>query len=270
MLARRDDGFHEIDSAVAFAGIGDGLEFSLAESLSLTVEGPTASDAGADDDNLVLKAARALLELAPGLRVGRFRLIKRLPVAAGLGGGSSDAAAALRALAAHNEIAPGDVRLLAAARATGADVPVCLDPRAKTMRGIGERVGAPLRLPPLPSVLVNPRLPVPTPRVFAALGLERGAPAPYGPAVAISPGPGLGVALKLARNDLQPAAIAIEPTVAEVLVRLEALEGVECARMSGSGATCFAIFSSPSAAARGARAIQAARPDWWVRATILR
>ena len=138
------------------------------------------------------------------------------------------------------------------------------------MRGIGERVGAALALPPLPSVLVNPRRPVPTPRVFAALGLERGAPAPYGAAIAISPGTGLGAALKSARNDLQPAAIAIEPAVAEVLTRLEALEGVECARMSGSGATCFAIFSSPAAAARGARAIRAARPDWWARATILR
>jgi 4-diphosphocytidyl-2-C-methyl-D-erythritol kinase len=137
------------------------------------------------------------------------------------------------------------------------------------MRGIGERVGAALGLPPLPSVLVNPRLPVPTPRVFAALGLERGAPAPFGAAVAISPGPGLGAALKTARNDLQPAAIAIEPTVAEVLTRLEALEGVECARMSGSGATCFGLFSSATATRAAAKVLRAKYRHWWVRAGVL-
>lgn len=270
ILARRDDGYHEIDSAVAFAGVGDRLEFFADEPLSLVVEGPTAAQAGAEADNLVLRAARALEARVGGLRVGRFRLHKRLPVAAGLGGGSSDAAAVLRALARLNGLQLDDSRLLAAARACGADVPVCLDPSARIMQGVGERVGPALGLPPLPAVLVNPRRAVPTPSVFAALGLARGESAPFGPAVAIRPGPDLMTTLRSARNDMQPAAIAIEPTIGEVLTRLSDLDGVELARMSGSGATCFALFSSRSAAVGGARAIYAARPDWWVKATYLR
>jgi len=270
VLGRRDDGLHELDSAVAFAGVGDALEFFPDEPLSLSVEGPTADEAGAGADNLVLKAARKLGELAPGLRFGRFRLVKRLPVAAGLGGGSSDAAAALRALASLNGIGLDDARLFEAAGASGADVPVCIDPRARIMRGVGERVGPALGLAPLPAVLVNPRVAVPTPKVFAALGLARGELAPYGAPVEIRPGPDLLASLRAARNDLQPAAIAVEPVVGEVLARLSELEGVELARMSGSGATCFAIFSSRFAAARGARALHQARPGWWVRATYLR
>ena len=121
----------------------------------------------------MLRAARALAERTPGLRLGHFRLIKLLPVAAGLGGGSSDAAAALRALAHANEIASDDPRLWEAARATGADVSVCLEPRARTMAGIGDRIGPALGLAPLAAVLVNPRVAVPTPQVFAALALHR-------------------------------------------------------------------------------------------------
>ncbi len=175
ILGRRADGYHELDSLVAFAGVGDRLAFVPGEPLGLEVAGPTAQAAGPEGDNLVLKAARALAERAPGLRLGRFVLDKQLPVAAGLGGGSSDAAAALRALAAHNGLAlADDPRSREAARATGADVPVCLDPRARRMGGIGELLSAPLGLPPLPAVLVNPRAASPTPAVFAGMGLARG------------------------------------------------------------------------------------------------
>ncbi len=138
------------------------------------------------------------------------------------------------------------------------------------MRGIGERIVPCPNFPALPSVLVNPRVPVPTSRVFAALGLARGATAPFGAPVMPKAGPDLFAALRAARNDLQSAAIAIEPEVREVLERLSRLEGVEVARMSGSGATCFAIFADRAAAARGAGRLRSERPDWWIRATYLR
>src|SRR5262252_1284909 len=178
VLARRADGYHEIDSLVAFAGVGDALTFTPGPALALAVTGPTAGTAGAPADNLVLKAARALAAAVEGLRVGRFSLSKRLPVAAGLGGGSADAAAALRLLARANRIALDDARVREAARATGADVPVCLDPRPRRMRGIGEVLSEPLTLPRLPAVLVNPGVAVATRDVFAALRLAADATPP--------------------------------------------------------------------------------------------
>src|SRR5215510_3779007 len=138
VLGRRADGYHDIESLVAFAGVGDALTFTPGGALALAVGGPTAAAAGDVADNLVLKAARALAERVEGLKLGRFTLSKRLPVSAGLGGGSADAGAALRLLARANRMTPDDSRLMQAARATGADVPVCLDPRARLMRGIAE------------------------------------------------------------------------------------------------------------------------------------
>ncbi|MGE0039132.1 MAG: 4-(cytidine 5'-diphospho)-2-C-methyl-D-erythritol kinase, partial [Xanthobacteraceae bacterium] len=172
VLGRQADGYHDLESLVAFAGVGDRLSFVPGRALSLTVRGPTAAAAGELDSNLVLKAARALADRVPGLRVGRFEMSKRLPVAAGLGGGSSDAAAALRLLARASRIALDDPRLMEAARVTGADVPVCLDPRPRVMRGIGDVLSDPLDLPRLPAVLVNPGVAVPTKDVFAALRLR--------------------------------------------------------------------------------------------------
>jgi 4-diphosphocytidyl-2-C-methyl-D-erythritol kinase len=143
VLGRRADGYHEIESLVAFAGVGDRLSFAPGGALALNVRGPSAGEAGATADNLVLKAARALADRLPTVGAGTFDLEKRLPVAAGLGGGSADAAAALRLLARTNKLAPDDPLLYAAARATGADVPVCLDPRTRLMRGIGEILSSP-------------------------------------------------------------------------------------------------------------------------------
>src|SRR5215470_2715447 len=177
VLGRRADGYHDIESLVAFAGVGDELGFTPGGALALAVSGPTARASGEVADNLVLKAARALAERVPGLQTGHFSLSKRLPVAAGLGGGSADAAAALRLLARANRIALDDTRLADAARATGADVPVCLDPRARVMRGIGEVLSPPINLPPLPTVLVNPGVPLATKDVFAAFA-RMGSPKP--------------------------------------------------------------------------------------------
>jgi 4-diphosphocytidyl-2-C-methyl-D-erythritol kinase len=278
IVGRRADGYHELDSVVAFAGVGDTLTFTPARALSLTVSGPTASASGSIDDNLVLKAARALTERVEGLKLGRFQLAKRLPVAAGVGGGSSDAAAALRLIARANRIALDDPRLREAARVTGADVPVCLDPRARIMTGIGEVLSDPLGLPKLPALLVNPRVAVPTKDVFAALrgrfsSTEAATSAPWQPRAKPSrtrPKAGAVInALAERRNDLEAPAIEIAPVIADVLAGLRALKGCKLARMSGSGATCFALFTTAPAAAVAARTLRRQHPDWWIRATTL-
>jgi 4-diphosphocytidyl-2-C-methyl-D-erythritol kinase len=267
VLGRRPDGYHELESLVAFAGVGDALTFVPDAALSLAVSGPTAPSTGAVADNLVLKASRALAEQVPGLKLGRFSLSKRLPVAAGLGGGSADAAAALRLLARENGIALDDPRLTQAARATGADVPVCLDPRVRLMRGIGDVLSAPLTLPRQFAVLVNPGVAVATRAVFAALSVppaEQAAPVDPAPASAA-----LLAEIADGRNDLEGPAIELEPTIAAVLAELRKLPGCRLARMSGSGATCFGLFASTAAAAAAARTLQAGHPEWWVRATAL-
>jgi len=270
---RRTDGYHELTSLVAFAGAGDLLSFAPDELFSLEVSGPTAIEAGDGGDNLVARVERALRAEKPGLQSGAFHLVKRLPVAAGIGGGSSDAAAALRLLAAANDLALDDPALYEAARRTGADVPVCLNPRAKFMRGIGERLGPALKLPPLPAVLINPRVPVETKAVFHKLGLKPGQSLGYGPHPAIADGMDFETlirALKKGRNDMEDAACVIAPIVAHVLATLAGARGCRLARMSGSGATCFALFDSCRQAGAAAKAITAAHPEWWVKPTVLR
>jgi 4-diphosphocytidyl-2-C-methyl-D-erythritol kinase len=204
------------------------------------------------------------------LKLGRFVLSKRLPVAAGVGGGSADAAAALRLLARHNRIASDDVRLMAAARATGADVPVCLDPRPRLMRGIGEVLSPPLALPRLPAVLLNPGVSVATRDVFAALNAPPLAgSAHHATAVSFpSERDGLIEALALGVNDLEGAAVSLHPVVAGALAALRADPACRLARMSGSGATCFALFDSAHTATAAARRLRAAQPTWWVRETV--
>ena len=269
VIRRRDDGYHDIESLVAFADFGDRLSFAHGDDLALTVRGPSAAAAGGGDDNLVHKAARALAARRPGLVLGAFDLDKRLPVAAGLGGGSSDAAAALRLLAEANAMAPDDPDLYAAARATGADVPVCLDPRPRIMRGIGEKLSAPLTLPRLPAVLVNPGVALPTKAVFAGWKASRAAIALIDEAALarlVSPRDLMQLVAQQA-NDLEPPAIALQPSIAEVLAALRALPGCTLARMSGSGATCFGLFGTPDEAARAEKVLSAQQPTWWVKAT---
>jgi len=267
VLSRRADGYHEIESLVAFADVGDTLSFAPGAQLALTVSGSSAAQAGPDADNLVLKAARALASLVPGLRLGAFALVKRLPVAAGLGGGSADAAAALRLLARANVLSSVDPRLHAAAKATGADVPVCLDPQPRLMRGIGEKLSAPLALPPLPAVLVNPGVALATKAVFAG----------WTPAVAkFEPSDPTDIGKLVSRddllqylmrqaNDLEFSAIALAPALAEVLQALRALPGRRLVRMSGSGATCFAVFASAANAIEAGAILRGKYPHWWVR-----
>jgi 4-diphosphocytidyl-2-C-methyl-D-erythritol kinase len=276
VLGRRADGYHELESLVAFAGVGDALTFAPGGALTLAVSGPTAQAAGDNADNLVLKAARALAGRIAGLTLGGFALSKRLPVAAGLGGGSADAAAALRLLARANGVALDDPRLMQAAQATGSDVPVCLDPKPRLMRGVGDVLSAPLDLPRLFTVLVNPGVAVSTRDVFAALNLAS-VPASGGassPTPLVSEGWGgeptaFVAALARERNDLEAPAIELEPAIADVLAVLQALPDCRLARMSGSGATCFGLFPTNAAAAAAARTLRVGYPQWWVRATVL-
>lgn len=274
VTGRRADGYHLLESLVAFAGCGDRLSLDPVRPLGLTVSGPGAEAAGGGQDNLVLRAVHHLMARRPGLVAGHFHLDKRLPVAAGLGGGSSDAAAALRLMARLNGLGLDDPAIRAAAVATGADVPVCLDGRARVMAGIGDVLAPPLGLPRLFAVLVNPRTPLATADVFRGLGLRAGTMReptlqPVAPADGCGRSEVLAVLAK-ARNDLEAPARTLSPAIAEALALLRSLPECRLARMSGSGATVFGLFDDCRAAARGRRAIAAARPAWWARATSLR
>jgi 4-diphosphocytidyl-2-C-methyl-D-erythritol kinase len=272
VLGRRADGYHDLESFVAFAGTGDDLRLEPGPALALHVGGPTAPLAGNEADNLVLKAARLLAERLEGLAVGTFHLTKRLPVAAGIGGGSSDAAAALRLLARLNGLPLSHPTLREAARLTGADVPVCLEPKARMMRGTGEELGPALALPRLFAVLVNPRVSAETPAVFRALGLQPGqglAGARHPAVEAISPDALLGI-LKTARNDLEPPALQVQPLIGEALKVVSTTKDCRLARMSGSGATVFGLYDTCEIAAGAAKQIRREQPGWWVKATSLR
>jgi 4-diphosphocytidyl-2-C-methyl-D-erythritol kinase len=259
VVGRREDGYHLLDSLVVFAGVGDRLSVSADSDLSLTVTGPFAAGLAAEPENLVLRAARGLADLA-GIRAsGTLVLEKNLPVASGIGGGSADAAATLRLLCRFWGVAP---ELNGLARVLGADVPVCLLGRPALMSGIGEIL---VPAPPLPQVglvLVNPGVAVSTPEVFRERSgggfsevacFSRGG---WGDAFA------LGADLRGLRNDLQAAACSIAPVIGDVLNALGSVPGCLLARMSGSGATCFGLFASAGAARDAAVGIR--RAGWWV------
>jgi 4-diphosphocytidyl-2-C-methyl-D-erythritol kinase len=265
VVGRRADGYHDLESLVAFADVADTLTLDPGADLGLEVSGPFAAVSGDTADNLVLKVHAALSADVAGLKAGHFALEKNLTVAAGIGGGSADAAAALRLLARVNELAFDDARLMTAALKVGADVPVCLASRACVMTGVGERLTPPLDLPKLPAVLVNPGVPLATRDVFSAYA-SRAAAAPSLGNIPRQPG-ALIEFLKTHGNDLTEAAIVRAPAVGEVLNALAALPGVQLARMSGSGSTCFALFGSSGEAAAGAARLAAERQDWWVVAT---
>jgi 4-diphosphocytidyl-2-C-methyl-D-erythritol kinase len=277
VIGRRVDGYHDLESVVAFCDCADRLSLKSGTDLHLTTTGPRARDCGEASDNLVLKAVRLLGERVADLEAGEFTLDKVLPVAAGIGGGSADAAAALRLLARANMLALDDPRVIEVAQLTGADVPVCLSSRACVMTGVGETL-LPLTLPKMPCVLVNPCVAVATRDVFAALGLRQGELLvgatdvilhdPVWPEAGASIDAWIKVLAGIG-NDLEKPAMRIQPVIGEVLAALGAADGVGLARMSGSGATCFAIFNDDAAAQRAAQAIQLEHPLWWVHAGAL-
>jgi 4-diphosphocytidyl-2-C-methyl-D-erythritol kinase len=273
---RRADGYHDLESVVAFADCADRLVLTPGPDLDLKMSGPLAQACGDTSDNLVLKAARLLAERVPNLKAGSFSLDKVLPVAAGIGGGSADAAAALRLLAQANGLALDDPRLIEVARLTGADVPVCLASCACVMTGVGETL-LPLALPKMPCVMVNPRVPVATKDVFKALGLRNGELLVGATDVLRGTAwPEAGASLEdwvevlaAEHNDLEAPATRIQPVIGEVLAALSASNGAWLARMSGSGATCFAIYENTADAQRAAQKIQLDHPQWWVHAGVL-
>jgi 4-diphosphocytidyl-2-C-methyl-D-erythritol kinase len=257
---KRPDGFHELESLVAFAHAGDELFFTPADRLSLVLEGPFADGLSAGPDNLVLKAARALSPT----RGAHIVLMKNLPVASGIGGGSSDAAATLRGLNALWElkIPADDLRQIGAT--LGSDIPVCVDPVAAWMAGRGEQVTPLVGIPTMPMVLVNPGVPVATGKVFAALRARRGTGRPLPEPMKTAEA--LVAYLNTTINDLEAPAREIAPEVGMVLDALATQDGVRLVRMSGSGATCFALMESHTAAMRAANALRAAHPSWWAAA----
>ncbi len=263
VLGKRGDGYHLLDSLVAFADIGDRIAAAPATLFSLAIEGPFARDlAGHDTSNLVRLAAEALAR-----RLGRepavaLTLEKNLPVASGIGGGSSDAAATLRALLDLWQAEIDSRALAAIATSLGADVPVCLAARPSWLGGIGDEIEAAPALPRAALVLVNPGVPLPTATVFKARRGAFSAPRRF----AVAPGDAAALADLLAerRNDLTAAAIEQVPAIATVLARLGAADGALIARMSGSGATCFALFRTARDAAAAAATLHAAEPSWWV------
>jgi 4-diphosphocytidyl-2-C-methyl-D-erythritol kinase len=269
---RRGDGYHDLESVVAFADCADRLTLTPGADLNLQMSGPLAQACGETSDNLVLKAARLLGERVPGMKVGSFTLDKVLPVAAGIGGGSADAAAALRLLAQLNGLAPDDPRIIEVAQLTGADVPVCVASLACVMTGVGETL-QPLNLPKMPCVMVNPCVPVATRDVFGALGLRNGELLVGATDVLLQdrdwPDQGASLeewveSLAASSNDLEAPAMRIQSVIGDVIAALSATNGAWLTRMSGSGATCFAIYENTADAGRAAEKIRRDHPGWWV------
>ena len=271
--ARRADGYHALMSWVAFAALGDRIEVETAEEgVSLVAEGPFANRLPADDDNLVLRAARAVAEAAaragrapPG---ARLKLFKALPLEAGMGGGSADAAATLHLLNEAWGVGIGGGELIELGATLGSDVPVCVYNRSALMAGRGEAVAPGPDLPDVPVVLVNPGVPVPTGDIFARLTARSGVTEPVLPD-AIRDARQLAAVLAPFTNDLEAPALSLAPVIGETLAALGAQEGALLARMTGSGATCFALFADEMAAQSAAVALKRARPAWWVAATRL-
>jgi 4-diphosphocytidyl-2-C-methyl-D-erythritol kinase len=267
--ARRADGFHPVQSLAVFTDMGDVLSIEAAPELSLTVEGPFALGLEGESDNLVLRAAKSLLEHAAlGEQGAKLTLTKNLPVASGIGGGSADAAAALRGL---NQVwnAGKDASALCEIAATlGSDIPVCVPSAASFMEGRGEILRAPQSMPRIPMLLANPGLAVPTREVFASLKERSGVEMalPYG---RFGDTADLLRFLDTTRNDLEAPAVALQPVIAEVLAAIRALPGALLVRMSGSGATCFGIFADDNACIRAAEVLRKSAPGWWVAPTFV-
>ncbi len=258
VVGRRQDGYHLLDSLVVFAGTGDWLEVAPARDLTLTVTGPFAAGLAAEPDNLVLRAARGLADLAGIIPTGAIRLEKNLPVASGIGGGSADAAAALRLLCRFWDVSPDLTQL---ARALGADVPMCLLSRPALMSGIGEGLAPIPAMPEAGLILVNPGVAVSTPAVFRARSGGFSSPAEL-PATGWPSVKALSHTLADTHNDLEAPARSLAPAVDTALAALASAPGCRLARMSGSGATCFGLFDDSQAACHAADTLR--RANWWV------
>ncbi len=266
ITGQRADGYHLLHSLVAFPDIGDRLSLEPAEGLTLAVNGPFSANLGsATDDNLVLKAAIAFAEAA-GIAVPavKLTLTKNLPVASGIGGGSTDAATTLRLLERHTGVTLSNEQIHALALSLGTDVPVCLNQSVQVMSGIGDCLEKGPALPPAGIVLINPNVAVSTPEIFKKLRERDNPPLPEAGAE-FSDLSALTGYLRSCRNDMEPAAIELCPEISEVLAALKADPFIRFARMSGSGATCFGLCEA-GAEINVARSLQSENPGWWIAA----
>jgi 4-diphosphocytidyl-2-C-methyl-D-erythritol kinase len=270
VLGRRADGFHELRSLVAFASLGDEVELDPHGPLGLKVEGRFAG--ALSGDNLIIKAAQLASNKVPGLKLGRFRLVKLLPVASGLGGGSADAAAALRLIARANDGALSEATLAELAPQLGSDVSVCLKSRPALISGRGEMVEPVAGFPSCGVLLANPSQPLATEAVYAALNAEAWTLSGRPDAERLDFHRDFEALLAYVTprgNDLERPAAQLVPVIRDVLAALRALDGVRLARLSGSGATCFALFASESDAKLAGARLVAEFPNWWVAASAL-
>jgi 4-diphosphocytidyl-2-C-methyl-D-erythritol kinase len=270
VLGRRTDGYHELASLVAFATLSDTVELVPRRGLALEVAGPFA--AGLEADNLILTAAMAAKAAYSGLTLGSFKLDKALPVAAGLGGGSADAAAALRLLARANPGTLDDESWRELAEGLGSDVPVCLVSRPALMTGRGETVTRVRGFPACGAVLANPRVPLAASEVYGALVSSDLAAPRQQSAETLDFGGSFDQVVGYAaarRNDLEPAALSLAPVIANILAALRRCQGARLTRLSGSGSTCFALFATAPEAETAAASLRSLHPEWWVEATSL-
>jgi 4-diphosphocytidyl-2-C-methyl-D-erythritol kinase len=261
--AKRDDGFHPVQSLAVFTGMGDVLSMEAAPELSLTIDGPFAKGLDGEGDNLVLRAARAL-----DSKGAKLTLTKNLPVASGIGGGSADAAAALRGLNQLWELDRDEAALRDLAAGLGSDIPACVLSVSCFMEGRGEVLRAAEAIPRVPMLLVNPGVAVPTKDVFAALNQRSGVE------MALPRGHFTDTAdllrfLETTRNDLEEPARRLQPVIGEVLKAISALPGALMTRMSGSGATCFGIFADDDCCRRAAESLKVRQPGWWIAPTFV-
>jgi 4-diphosphocytidyl-2-C-methyl-D-erythritol kinase len=261
--AKRADGFHPLQSLAVFTDVGDALALDNDNALSLAINGPFAAGLDAESDNLVLRAARAL-----GAQGARLALTKNLPVASGIGGGSADAAAALRGLNTLWNSGKDTEALRAIAATLGSDIPVCVLSTPSFMEGRGELLRAPQSMPRVPMLLVNPGVAVPTKDVFAALTMRSGVEMTL-PRGRFRDTADVLRFLETTRNDLEAPALKLQPVIGEVLTAIAALPGALLARMSGSGATCFGIFADDDCCTRAAQILKKANPGWWVAPTFV-
>ncbi len=262
ILGRRTDGYHELDSVVAFADEADVLTISRANELCLEISGPFARGLPATAENIVLKAWHQMSSVVgENLEPVKIHLEKNLPIAAGIGGGSADAAATLRGLIQLFDLDSNPTDLQAIALRLGADVPVCLAQKWCRMRGIGQIIEPVDVAMPRVAVLVSLRIPTPTSKIFETLGLDRGQA--HGTKIQNLDD------IKTWRNDLTASAIRLVPEIATVLETLGSHSAISTARMSGSGATCFGLAETLEQAQAVAKAISKQRPDWWVVAASL-
>ncbi len=258
---KRADGFHPLQSLAVFTGMGDELSFAPSDALSLTINGLFAAGLDGEGDNLVTRAGRAL-----GHGGAAITLTKHLPVASGIGGGSADAAAALRGLRKLWSNAACDARLHEIAATLGSDIPVCVSSRSAFMEGRGEILCAVGAMPRIAMLLVNPKVAVPTREVFAALETRSGVDMDL-PQQGFGDTADLLRFLETTRNDLEAPARKIQPVIGDVLDGIAALPGALFTRMSGSGATCFGIFADDDCCTRAAELLRRSHPGWWVAPT---